>query len=188
MRNTSFLLAILIALAPARAKSQTVVPLSLTQASLATNTDATKRVYYVLELPAVEVPSGHTLGEAVINFLVDATNVSNDSGAVTFEIYPYAGDAKAALEVSALGKSSMKRTVSVGTNQRVMVYVTDFVQKTIDNPAASRKLIVGSMIGDRSGAFTAKTLPGAPGSKAELVLYFDRIEDTSTGQSDSESE
>jgi hypothetical protein len=77
----------------------------------------------------------------------------------------------------------MKRTVSIGTNRRVRVYVTDFLERLLADPMAARGLIAGSIAGDRVGRFSAKAVPGtAAGAKATLTVYFSRIEDTTVGQ------
>jgi hypothetical protein len=78
-----------------------------------------------------------------------------------------------------LEASSMKRTVAVGSDRKVRIYVTDFVRRILADPkTANRSLIVGSVAGDRSARFDAKTLPGSSvGAKAVLTVHFRRIEE-----------
>jgi len=174
-------LAAALALQAGAVDAQTVLPIEVTQTSLATTKDATTIPYYVFDLPSVVVPEEMRLEEAYVEFYMDVTSTLSDDvtgGAVTLEIYPFGGTTNGKLDVSKLGASSMKRTVAVGTNQRVRVYVTDFVQRSIADPNASRSLIVGSMAGQRIGRFDAKPVPGAAsGSKAVLTVYFQRIEE-----------
>jgi hypothetical protein len=98
---------------------------------------------------------------------------------VTLEVYPYAGVTKSGIDPSKIGTSSMKRTVRVGMGKPVNVYVTDFVGAFIADPARSKRLIVGSVSGDRAAVFDAKVLPGTSNSKATLTVYFSRIENPS---------
>jgi hypothetical protein len=166
MRMISILLAALIAWVPAIARSQTVVPLSLSQVSLATSADATKRVYYVVDLPAVDVPAGYALGEAIISLLVDADNVANDSGSVTLEIYPYTGDAR-------FNVSSWK--IDHETNSDCSGTTRKGLRLTLcRNRSATQRLLESSLLiieRERAGAFTAKRCLGfGVQSRARLVL------------------
>jgi hypothetical protein len=183
MKTTLSMLVLLSVLAGA-SSAQTVTPVEVTQISLPTTKDETARTYFVVTLPTVEAPAGHLLGDAFLEFLLDAENVADESASVTLEVYPFSGQAEGALDVSALGKTTMKRTVGIGANKLVRIYVTEFMEASIKNPNRSRSLLVGSMRGDRPGSFSAKTVPGASGQKAKLTIYFDRIEDTVTGQAE----
>ena len=177
--TTTFMLLSLLGTA---AVAATVTPVEVTQVSLSTTNDETPRTYYVLTLPAVEVPAGHILGNSFLEFLMDAENVADESASVTLEVYPFDGEAEGALDVPSLGRTTMKRTVGIGENRSVRVYVTEFLEESIKNPSRSRTLLVGSMMGSRAGSFAAKAVPGASGEKAKLTVYFDRIEDMITGQ------
>lgn len=178
MIKLSMSLMLLLLSAPA-VFAQTVVPVQVTQVSLETTDSKTALPYLVLEIPVVEIPKGLRLEEAVLEFQMDVARADAE-GAVgetaTLEIYPFSGTTTAKLNVATLGSSSMKRTVNIGIDRRIRLYATDFVQKVIDNPNAERRLIVGSVAGNRSGRFTAKSVETG-GSKALLTVYFSPIEE-----------
>jgi len=176
--------ALLGGMGTASAQTQ-VLPIAITEVSLATPEDATEVLYYVLELPELSVPVDARFAEAYLDFFMDATSTLPADlidGVVTLEVYPFPGTTSGRLDTSKLGVSSMKRTVALGDSRRVRVYVTEFVRRIIAEPSADRSLIVGSVVGQRIARFAAKTIPGAAGAKATLTVQFSRIEDTTTGQ------
>jgi hypothetical protein len=185
VKRTTLFFAAVFALGIGTASAQTVISIQVTPVSLATTKDNTQVAYLTFDMPLVEIPREMRLSEAYVEFYMDATSTLSAKGVgntVTLEVYPFKGATNGKLDVSTLGSSSMKRTVRVGADRRIRLYVTDFVQQVIANPNADRRLIVGSIAGDRTARFDAKAVPGASGSKALLTVYFSRIEDTSTGQ------
>lgn len=186
MKLICFWIAFITASIGGLSEAQTVLPVPATSVALATTKDSHQLNYLVLDLPAVMVPTGMRLEEAYLELYVDASNTrSTDSAStetVTLEVYPYGGTSKGKLDTTKIGTSAMKRTVHVGTNKPVRVYVTDFVAAGIANHAADRHLIVGSVSGDRSAVFDAKTLPGTANTKATLTVFFTRSENAVSGQ------
>lgn len=155
-----------------------VAPLAVTRQLLGTTDDQAEMPYYVFELPTVEVPGGMALAEAYLTFLVDASSsVEPESigGRIPFEVYPEIGLANGRLDVSELGPALMTRTVPIGSNKTVRIYITDFVQRTIENPTMNRHMIAGSFVGQRIGSFEVRTLPTV-GASASLSVSFTRIE------------
>ena len=179
----TIILCALIFVFAAAAVAETVTPIEVAQVSLPTTHDEAVRPYLLVTLPAVQAPAGYVLGTAFLEFLLDADNVADESASVTLEVYPFPEEAEGALDVSELGRTTMKRSVRVGESRSVRIYVTEFIDQTIKNPNGSRTLLVGSMRGERAGSFSARAVPGASGEKAKLTVYFDRIEDTIAGQS-----
>jgi len=183
MLKIPMLLAVAVLLCPraGRAQSETL-PIAVSPLSLATTQDKTQVPYYVLDLPVPEVPADARLAEAYLEFYMDASSTLSTAltnGAVTLEVFPFPRLQNGKLDVSNLGTSSMKRSVAIGNGRRVRVYVTEFVGRILADPkGANRSLIVGSVAGDRTARFDAKTVPGTNvTAKALLTVHFRRIEE-----------
>jgi hypothetical protein len=157
-----------------------IVSLSTSSISLATTKDQAQVPYYLVAIPRISAPQGSTLDEAWIEFYMDVSSTEPDSltgGAVTLEVYRYTGLSNGKLDVGALEKSAMKRTVRIGDNQKIRVYVRDLCDHIIADGATDTQLIIGMVRGDRSGRFDSKSVPGAPaGAKALLTLQYSRLE------------
>lgn len=185
MNRIALFAAIILATGTGTVQAQTVIPIPVTQVALATTRDDTQLPYLTLEMPVVEIPKDMRLSDAYMEFYMDASSTRSEDGVgetVTLEMYTFGGATNGKLDVAGLGTSNMKRSVKVGVDRRVRLYVTDFVQQLILDPSAERRLIVGSIVGKRTARFEAKTLPGTSGTKATLTVVFSRIEDTSAGQ------
>jgi hypothetical protein len=145
--------------------------------------DPVQASYLVLDLPTFAAPKQTRLEEAYLTFFIDVSSTRDDETSrgkrVTLEVYPYGGTTNGKLDVARLGTSSMKRTVKVGPDRSVRVYVTDFLIRAMKSGVPNQRLIVGSVSGDRVGVFEAKALPGTADTRATLTLYFTPIPEVS---------
>jgi len=157
-----------------------VFSLGTSPISLATTKNQTEVPYYLVAMPKISVPQGSKLEEAWIEFYMDVSSTEPDSltgGVVTLELYRYTGLSNGKLDVGALEKSAMKRTVKIGDNKKIRVYVRDLCDRIIADGTTDTQLIVGMVRGDRSGRFESKSVPGAPaGAKALLTLHYSKLE------------
>lgn len=166
----------------------TVTPLTVTKQMLGTTDDSSERAYYSFELPSVTVPEGMVLAEAYVTFQMDVDSSLDPEitgGAVTLELYPQLSMSDGKLDVSELPAPSMMRTVTIGDDRPVRMYVTNFVQNLLNNPESDRHLIAGCFKGDRIGLFEANTLESVA-ALASLSVIFSRVEAPPAGLAEDE--
>jgi hypothetical protein len=71
----------------------------------------------------------------------------------------------------------VKRTVKVGSDRRIQILVTDFIRGVLTDPASNRRLIVGSITGQR----IARAPDNVMASNG-LAMYFMRTNSVATRQ------
>ncbi|MDH3196746.1 MAG: hypothetical protein OEO21_00750 [Candidatus Krumholzibacteria bacterium] len=161
-RNIIMVLVALGLFVPVLVGAQTqVVALGSAQLTTITPEDTTEGKVFVLAVSVPQAPAGARLMSAMMELVVDASSAlpaAAPSHVVTLEIFPLAGALSGlAVESVDLRPTTMKRSVPVGTNQRVRMDVTEFVEYVLANPEENYGIAVGSLAGSRPGRFELKS-------------------------------
>lgn len=151
-----------------------IVSADLSETALATLEDSTLVDYNVVEFEMPELDGGRVLTAAYLEFYMDVSSTLADSlsqGLTTIEVALMPTLVNGKLDTGS-PPSIAQRTVRVGSNRTVRVYITDLLLEAIGELESPVVLLVGAITGGRYGRFEAQAVPGAAGgAKAVLTVH-----------------
>jgi hypothetical protein len=148
--------------------------------TLVQESDTTRGTAYSL---TYALPSGLTaasLGRAIMEFYVDVgvrPRGEFDSPAPLFEVYALKQPMTGAFDPERLEVAGRAhRPVALGDSRRVVIDVTEILRLHLDMRLVNNGMAVGSLTGERDGAFTFRSgmLPGGAISRIALLPRAER--------------
>jgi hypothetical protein len=148
-----------------------IVVADVTGTSLATLDDATEVDYNIVEFEMPELAEGRVLTAAFVELYMDVSSTLPDSltqGLATIEVAIMPALVGGKLDVSS-DAIIAKRTVRVGDDRLIRVYITDLLLDAGGQLESPVVLLVGAVTGGRYARFEANAVPGAPGGAQAMV-------------------